>query len=220
MRFNKRGFESFRRSLVFSIYCSRWLTTEISWSGYLKSTIGSRWCPVRDCFNNSGTKVVTLSASNIIKSMFKKSNVWSLCRVIIHRRIARKYKTLFKSHCFKALRLFIYLRATDTSHVVEYLGRAGLKLKTPFKNLHNKSNSPSGISFHWCWVDCWVNRCKCPAYLFLVDGRHDASSMSWAFFEIPLLSAMNLSSDKLLYLFYSTWGAQVLVTVAVSEDFS
>ena len=41
----------------------------------------------------------------------------------------------------------MYLRTTDTSHVVEYLGRAGLKLKTPFKNLHTKSNSSNGISF-------------------------------------------------------------------------
>ena len=65
-----KRFWSFQRSLVFSIYCSRWLTTQIFWSGYLKSTIGSRWCPGRDCFNNSGTKIVTLSASNIIKSMF------------------------------------------------------------------------------------------------------------------------------------------------------
>ena len=44
-------------------------------------------------------------------------------------------------------RLFIYLRTTDTCHVVEYLGRAGLKLKTTFKNLHTDGNSPNGISF-------------------------------------------------------------------------
>ena len=30
---------------------------------------------------------------------------------------------------------------------MEYLGRAGLKLKTPFKNLCTKGNSPNGISF-------------------------------------------------------------------------
>ena len=30
---------------------------------------------------------------------------------------------------------------------MEYLGRAGIKLKTPFKNLHAKGNSPNGISF-------------------------------------------------------------------------
>ena len=35
----------------------------------------------------------------------------------------------------------------DTSYVVEYLGRAGLKLKTPFKNPHAKGSSPNGISF-------------------------------------------------------------------------
>ena len=29
---------------------------------------------------------------------------------------------------------------------MEYLGRAGLKLKTPFKNLNTKGNSPNGIS--------------------------------------------------------------------------
>ena len=68
-KFIKR-FWSFRRSLVFSIYCSRWLTTQIYWSGYLKNTIGSRWEAGRDGFNNSVAKVVTLSASNIIKFMF------------------------------------------------------------------------------------------------------------------------------------------------------
>ena len=57
-----------------------------------------------------------------------------------------KVEGLFESHCFKASRL-LDLRTTDTSHVVEYLGRAGLKLKTPFKNLHTKGNSPNGISF-------------------------------------------------------------------------
>ena len=65
-----KRFCSFRRSFVFSIYCSRWPTTQISWSGYVKSTIGSRWCPGRDCCNNSGTKIYSLPASNIIKSMF------------------------------------------------------------------------------------------------------------------------------------------------------
>ena len=65
----------------------------------------------------------------------------------MHRRIPRQCERLFKSHYFKALRLFIYLRTTDTSHVVEYFGRAGLKLKTPFKNLHTKGNSPNGMSF-------------------------------------------------------------------------
>ena len=65
-----KRFCSFRRSFVFSIYCSRWPTTQISWSGYVKSTIGSRWCPGRDCFNNSGTKIGPLPSSNIIKSMF------------------------------------------------------------------------------------------------------------------------------------------------------
>ena len=44
-----------------------------SFPGYLKSTIGARWCPERDCFNNSGTKIVTLSALNIIMSMFRGS---------------------------------------------------------------------------------------------------------------------------------------------------
>ena len=63
----------------------------------------------------------------------------------MHRRIARRYERLFKSHCFKALRLFIYLRTADISYVVEYLGRAGLELRTPFKNLHTKGNCPNGI---------------------------------------------------------------------------
>ena len=65
-----KRFWSFQRSLVFSLHCSRWLRTQISWSGYLKITTGSRWCPGRDCVNNSGTKIVTLSASNFIKSLF------------------------------------------------------------------------------------------------------------------------------------------------------
>ena len=30
---------------------------------------------------------------------------------------------------------------------MEYLGRAGLKLETAFKNLRTKGNSPNGISF-------------------------------------------------------------------------
>ena len=119
-----KRFWSFRRSLVFSIYCWRWLTTQISWSGYLKSTIGSWWCPGRDCFNNSGTRIVTLSASNIIKSVF----ILEQCLVsLTHRRIASRYNRFFKSHCFKALSLLLYFKTTDTSHVVEYLGRAGLK---------------------------------------------------------------------------------------------
>ena len=58
------------------------------------------------------------------------------------------------------------------------------------------------------------------SFPILVDGRHDASSVSLACFEIPLLSAMKLPSEKLLYLFSFTWGARVLDTVAVSEDFS
>ena len=142
-----KRFWSFRRFLVFSIYCSRWLSTQISWSGCVKMIIGSRWCPGRDCFNNSGTKIVILSASNFIKSMFLWNNVWSLWPVVIHRRIARRYERIFKSHFFKALIFFIYLRTTNTSHEVEYFGRAGYKLKTLFKNLHNKANSPNGMSF-------------------------------------------------------------------------
>ena len=56
--------------------------------------------------------------------------------------------TAFSSQfVFKALRLFIYLRTNDASRVVEYLGRTSLKLKTPFKNLQTKGNSPNGISF-------------------------------------------------------------------------
>ena len=41
----------------------------------------------------------------------------------------------------------MYLRTTDTSHVVGYFGRAGLKLKISFKYLHTKGNSPNGMSF-------------------------------------------------------------------------
>ena len=138
---------SFQKSLVFLIYWSRWLTTQIFLSGYLKNTIGSRLCPIRDCFNNSGIRSVTSSASNIIKTMFIYSNVWSLWPVVIGRRIARRNKRYFKLHCFKGSRLFIYLRTSDISHVVEYLGRADLKLKTTFKNLQTKSNFPNGVSF-------------------------------------------------------------------------
>ena len=36
---------------------------------------------------------------------------------------------------------------TDTFQIVEYVGRVGLKLKTAFKNLHTKYNSPNDISF-------------------------------------------------------------------------
>ena len=110
-----KRFWSFRRSLVFSIYYSRRLTTHIYWSGYLKSTTSSRWHFGRDCLDNSVTKIVTLP-------------------------------------------------------------------------------------------------------IFLVDGRHDASSMYWACFQISLLSVINHQSDKLPYLFCSTWGALVPDTVAVSED--
>ena len=135
-KFIKR-FRSFRRSLGFSVYCSIWLTTQISWSGYLKSTIGFRWCLARDCFNNSGMKRITLSASKIIKFIF--NNVWSHRPVIIHRRISR----LFKLHYLKAWRSFMYLRRTDIFHGVECLGITGLKLKTTFKNLHTKDNFPN-----------------------------------------------------------------------------
>ena len=67
--------------------------------------------------------------------------------VAIHKRTAIQYHTLFKSHCFMALRLFICTKTTNTSHVVEHLGRAGLQLKTPFDKLHIMVNSPKGISF-------------------------------------------------------------------------
>ena len=51
-------------------------------------------------------------------------------------------------HLLKACRLCIYIRTTDTSHVVEYLGRAGLKLKISFKTYpYTNCNSPNGISF-------------------------------------------------------------------------
>ena len=53
-----KRFWSLRRSLVFSIYCSRWLTTQISWPGYLKSTIGSRWRPGHGCFHDSCVSVI------------------------------------------------------------------------------------------------------------------------------------------------------------------
>ena len=63
-----QGIFVFPKVLSFLIYCSRWLATQIFWSGYLKSTIGSRW--FNNWFNNSGTKIVTLSPPNIIKSIF------------------------------------------------------------------------------------------------------------------------------------------------------
>ena len=62
----------------------------------------------------------------------------------IHRRIARRYEKLFRSYSFRAWR---FLETTDTFHVVEYVGRVGLKLKTAFKNLHTKCSSPNDISF-------------------------------------------------------------------------
>lgn len=67
--------------------------------------------------------------------------------IAIHKRTAIQYNTLFKSHCFMALRLFICTKTTNTSHVVEHLGRAGLQLKTPFDKLHIMVNSWKGISF-------------------------------------------------------------------------
>ena len=59
----------------------------------------------------------------------------------------KKIRKAFQINCFKACILFIYLRTTDTCHVMEYLGRAVPKLKTLFENLHTKGNSPNGISF-------------------------------------------------------------------------
>ena len=67
--------------------------------------------------------------------------------IAIHKRTAIQYNTLFKSHCFMALRLSICTKTTNTSHVVEHLGRAGLQLKTPFDKLHIMVNSWKGISF-------------------------------------------------------------------------
>ena len=129
-----KRFWSFQRPLVFSIYCSRWLTAQISWSGYLKSTSGSRWCSLDLIVSNPEQKIVTLCALNTIKFMFILNKIWSLWQVVIHRRVARWYGRIFKSHCFKAWRLFICLRTTDTSHIVEYLGRTGCKLKNPKKS--------------------------------------------------------------------------------------
>ena len=40
-----------------------------------------------------------------------------------------------------AWKLFIHLITIDTSHVVEYLGRAVLKPKTPFEDVHTKGTS-------------------------------------------------------------------------------
>ena len=51
------------------------------------------------------------------------------------------------SHCFKVSRLFICTKTANTSYVVEHLGKGGLKLRTPFDNLHIMVNSPKGISF-------------------------------------------------------------------------
>ena len=41
----------------------------------------------------------------------------------------------------------MYLKRIETSHVVEYCGREGLRLKTPFSNVHTEGSSPNEVPF-------------------------------------------------------------------------
>ena len=41
----------------------------------------------------------------------------------------------------------MYLKHTETSQVVVYRGREGLRLKTLFNNLHTKGSSPNKVPF-------------------------------------------------------------------------
>ena len=80
-------------------------------------------------------KIVILSTSNIIASMFMLTNVWLPLTSCNLQKNWQQFERLLKSHDFKVSRLCIYIKTTDTSNVVEFLGRAGLKLETPSKTL-------------------------------------------------------------------------------------
>lgn len=160
-------FCSFWRHLVYAIYSSTCITTQIFWSGYLKSRIGPRWYPERDCFKNSDSKIFTLTATNIIKSMFTLNNIWSFWPAVVHKRIARIYKRLFMAHCLKSWSILrTYLRTADTFHIVEYLGIAGLKSKTPFKIYIRAISNVVSHSQLWLLLTKQISQCLQIAIIF------------------------------------------------------
>ena len=80
---------------------------------------------------------------------------------------------------------------------MKYLGTAGLKFKTPFKNFHTIGNSPNSISFS----------------VLIIVGKKDPAVFT------DELSVMGLLSDELPWLFSFTWCVLVPDSVAVSEVF-
>ena len=116
--------------------------------------------PQRDCFKNSDSKIFTLTASYIIKSMFTLNNIWSFWPAVVHKRIARIYKRLFKAHCLQSWSILrTYLRTADTFHVVEYLGRAGLKSKPPFKIYIRAISKVVSHSQLWVLLTKQISQC-------------------------------------------------------------
>ena len=140
-----KRFWSFQRSSVFQYTVQDDLQNRFLDLGVLKAPLGPD------------------DVLDVIVSIIPKKNCYLVClkhhSVYVHieqclvsltscntQKDCKPIQQRFKPYCFKALRLFIYLRTTYVSHGMEYLGRAGLKLKTPFKNLYTKDNFPDGIS--------------------------------------------------------------------------
>ena len=120
---------------------------KVSASLYRIKTIDSSWYAGHVWLSNSGTNIVILAVSNFIRSKFIYETLWSLRPVARHNRIANLYDKVYRSHSSIEDRDFIYLKHIETSDVVVYHGRDGLRLKTSFSNLHTKGSSLNEVPF-------------------------------------------------------------------------
>ena len=141
---------------VISLCFSRCGRAKFSASLYRIKTIDSSWCPGHVWLRNSGTNIVTLSVSNFIRSKFIWEILWSLRPVVRHNRIANLYDKVYRSHSSIENRDFMYLKHIDTSIVVVYCGRDGLRLKTSFSNLRNKGSSLNEVPFLDLRMEDWL----------------------------------------------------------------
>ena len=67
------------------------------------------------------------------------------CLTCCQTAIANLYNKVFGSHICSEGRDFMYLKHIETSHVVVYCGRDGLRLNFPDSNLHTKGSSPQNM---------------------------------------------------------------------------
>ena len=78
-----------------------------------------------------------------MQSKFKHLIVWSLGPVVKHKSIANLCESVFRSQFVRVGFDLIKVKTLVTSQVVIYLGKAGLILKTPVRNLHTKGDFPN-----------------------------------------------------------------------------